>query len=280
MDMSPSAPGSVGSKYYSANGEDCLLWLFFGPRPHGRYLDVGAFDGIHFSNTYSFELGGWTGVCVEPHPTFYPALVRNRPGAVCLRAACVADRRQRDVILFNEELGLLSTTRKTPGYDRFVSDRYEKRGLAFRGFREERVPAVTVDDIIERHLPGGAPLEIVSIDVEGAEMEVLRGFDVSRHGPEVLIVESNLPDQTALIIAHLEAAHRYFYAGTLVENLFFARTEADAARLRSIRVRCAIEPQTHPLGERFTPEPYLTGKALGRERPLRLRRVMPAPPNR
>lgn len=270
--------GLGAPRYYSANGEDYLLWRFFGARPHGRFLDIGAFDGVHFSNTYSFEREGWTGACVEPQPAFFSDLVRNRPRSVCLQAACVAERGQREAVLFCEELGLLSTTRMTPDYNLFVGERYRKRGLVFSGFREMRVPALTVDEVIERHLPRNASLDLVSIDVEGAELDVLRGFDVGRHRPEVLVVESNHPEQAARIIEFLETAHRYLYAGTLIENVFFVRTPAEAEKLRSIRIECVIEPQTHPLGERFTPEPYRLGMDLGRDRIHKLRRTRPAKP--
>lgn len=59
-------------KYYSQNGEDFLMWKLFDYIDTGFYIEVGAFDGIHFSNTYSFEKLGWKGICIEPHPKFFP----------------------------------------------------------------------------------------------------------------------------------------------------------------------------------------------------------------
>lgn len=40
-----------------------------GDRP-GYFVEVGTFDGVHLSNSYSFELGGWNGLCVEASPRF------------------------------------------------------------------------------------------------------------------------------------------------------------------------------------------------------------------
>jgi len=251
-------------KYYSANGEDCLLWHFFDFADKGLFLDVGAFDGIHFSNTYSFEIQGWKGVCVEPHPKIFPYLFKNRPGSVCLHAACAPDMSARETTIFCEELGLLSTTRKAAGYENFVKDRYKKRGLTFSGFKTATVPAITIDEIVQQRFPAGARIDLVSIDVEGAEMDVLKGFDVKRHKPGIIVIESNHPEQSEEMVEYLASQHDYLYAGTLVENLFFVRTKADVAKIRAIRIDCTIEPQRHPLGKRFTAEPYRKEKIISR----------------
>jgi FkbM family methyltransferase len=252
-------------KYYSANGEDDLLWHFFDFKKNGTYLDVGAFDGVHFSNTYSFEIEGWQGVCVEPNPTFFSYLKQNRPAARCLQAACVSDMNKNEATIYCEELGLLSTTRKAPGYENFVMERYKKRGLVFSGFKTATVPAITVDEILLRYFPGNINVDLVSIDVEGAEMDVLRGFDVKRHKPGIIVIESNHPEQSEEMVEYLAARHEYRYAGTLVENLFFVKTKAEVAKIRAIHIDCAIEAQMHPLGARFTPEPYRKEKLINRK---------------
>jgi FkbM family methyltransferase len=249
-------------KYYSANGEDFLLWQFFDFAAKGAFLDIGAFDGIHFSNTYSFEQSGWRGVCVEPNPEIFPYLLRNRSHSTCLHAACVSDKKKAETTFFCEELGLLSTTNKAPGYGEFVRERYEKRGLAFSGFRTTTVPAITMDEIIVRHFIGNARMDFVSIDVEGAEMDVLQGFDARRHQPGAIVIESNHPEQSERIVAYMEDAHRYHFAGKLVENLFFVKTRADVEKLRAIRIHCTIEAQMHPLGERYTAEPYREARVI------------------
>lgn len=46
---------SKGCRFFSQDGEDFLLWQVFNYKKTGFHVDVGAFDGIHLSNTYSFE---------------------------------------------------------------------------------------------------------------------------------------------------------------------------------------------------------------------------------
>lgn len=44
----------------------------------GFYVDIGANDGITFSNTKTMETIGWSGVCVEPDYEMFKKLQQNR----------------------------------------------------------------------------------------------------------------------------------------------------------------------------------------------------------
>jgi len=65
-------------RYYAKYGEDFVLWSFFNSQKHGFFVDIGAFDGVYLSNTYSFELRGWEGICVEANPEYTRLLNKNR----------------------------------------------------------------------------------------------------------------------------------------------------------------------------------------------------------
>lgn len=60
---------------YSQNNEEKEITEYFGKLGiTGRFLDIGAFDGKTFSNTYRLALLGWSGVCIEPSPSVFPTL--------------------------------------------------------------------------------------------------------------------------------------------------------------------------------------------------------------
>jgi len=60
---------------YSQNNEEEIIVNHFGGRI-GQFLDVGAYNGITFSNTHKLVELGWDGVCVEPSPSAFVSLVR------------------------------------------------------------------------------------------------------------------------------------------------------------------------------------------------------------
>ena len=76
--------------YFGQHGEDCLLSEFFKDESTGVYVDFGAFDGKHLSNTYIFDKLGWSGVCVEADTRYFNLCEQGRT-AICINAACVGD---------------------------------------------------------------------------------------------------------------------------------------------------------------------------------------------
>ncbi len=161
---------------YSQFGEDLLLWQYFGGRPNGFFVEAGANHPTKCSQTWLFEQQGWKGILVEPIARNCEALRQNRPGSkvfqFALGAAEQRGRAQFSVAAGNDGLSGL-----------VVND-----GVVVE--RVEEVEVRTLDEVLAE--AGNPKLDLVSIDVEGAELQVLRGFDLARHRPEVLLVEDHL----------------------------------------------------------------------------------------
>jgi len=249
-------------KYFGQNGEDYLLWQVLGDKANGFYIDVGAFDGIHLSNSYSFELDGWQGVCVEPLPEFYEICKQNRPEATCVQAACVDDPQQGVVEMRWEKMGVLSGIRGDLDEDD-VRQRHEDQAKTFEGFKTIEVDALTLDQIIEAHMPPGTELDFVSIDVEGSETRVLRGFDIQKHRPRLVVLEANSDEALAELDQIMVKEHGYHVGRLLSFNAFYARDPEDAAAARDLEINCWIEPNLHPYGEDYTPPCFVTGVQIG-----------------
>lgn len=235
-------------KYFGQKGDDFLIWSLFPDEPFGFFVDVGAFDGVHLSNSYSFELQGWSGICVEAHPEYFSVLQKNRPRSHNIHAACIGDSTLREVEFLSEPLGLLSgiEAHKTKNMER----RYEARGMRFPGWQKISVPAITLTEVLER---AAAPKEIsfLSVDVEGTEYDVLKGLDFSRFTFRLIITESNSAADGNLITDFLSGLG-YFPARTIGGNTFFVRTEADRSILANLKAEVKIEDTLHPLGEQAT----------------------------
>lgn len=239
----------MNRRYYGQFGEDFLLWSLFGERQHGYYVDVGAFDGLFLSNTYSFEEQGWQGICVEAHPTYYDLCRLARPGSICLHAACVAPAADRTVAYYADELGLFSGV--LGGREPELKNRYAGLGLTFQGFARPQVPAITLDAILASYLPPGTAIDFVSIDVEGSELDVLRGFDLERYRPRVLLVEANTQAAGDRLSHYLARHGGYRLVRRLGVNMVHVHARSDLRYLYRVVVDCAIQPQEHPSGARY-----------------------------
>ena len=243
----------MGGSYYSQYGEDFLVHQLFLDVQHGFYVDVGAFDGIHLSNSFAFEQLGWDGICVEPHPTYFPLLEANRPHATCVNAAIVGYGTGATVELKCEPLGLLSgiVADRTTG----MEQRYAARGLTFEGFATVEVDALTLNELLDSHAAERRQFELLSLDTEGTELDILEALDFDRHEPRAIVVEANEDDEREAL-TRLLANKGYALARRLNCNLVFCRSLDDAEVVRRTRIRCEIADTVHPLGEKATPKAF------------------------
>ncbi|HEX3053271.1 MAG TPA: FkbM family methyltransferase [Aggregatilineaceae bacterium] len=230
-------------RYYSQHGEDFLLWqLFKDQAAPGYFVEVGALDGTRFSNTYSFEREGWTGICVEAHPDYIPLIKRNRPNSICVWAA--AGDHDGEITFYTNSRGSLSTL--DPSMEGFFRQNY---GRYFTGFKPVQVPIKTLNTILsEANAPSA--IDIVSIDVEGAEMLVLQGFDLTHYSPRVLVIEALDTDFEQNLDAHLQN-HGYQRARTFGGNIFYCRSLADMDILAKASLKgYTLTHTTHPLDKK------------------------------
>ena len=168
--------------HQAQHGEDHWIEWFFCGRTDGFFVDVGAYDGVVISNTYYFESIGWTGVLVEPNPRKAELCRRNRPRSRVYECAAVSSPEIQRVKFLDVPGGEIYST-VIPS--EFNLSRLSQFGLSY----EERwVDARTLNSMLEE---AAAPrIDLLSVDVEGAEIEVSRGFDIKRWRPRLVILES------------------------------------------------------------------------------------------
>jgi FkbM family methyltransferase len=170
---------------YAQHGEDVVIWRALGHVPEPRYVDVGAADPSVDSVTRGLYENGWRGVHVEALREYAAALREARPEDVVVEAAAGAEPGE---LTFYRIVGTgLSTTVAEE------AARAEARGF---GVETATVPLRTLDDILEENVGEGRPIHVLKVDVEGAEELVLRGANLRRWRPWVVVVEATRPGST------------------------------------------------------------------------------------
>ena len=215
--------GRPKPEFRSQNGEDVLLWALLGGAAIGRFIEVGAFDGFSFSVSYGFESVGWTGLLVEPLPDQFAACVARRGTFsrvvnAALGPAGSAGEAEFTVVGGGEMLSFLSLT----------------DGHATRLARETtivprtvRAPLTSMDALLEADPAMDKPgaIDFAVIDVEGGELALLQGFDLTRFRPRVLLVEDNAMGRDTTVRKLIEA-QGYWCVGNLEANdVFISRAE-------------------------------------------------------
>jgi FkbM family methyltransferase len=166
------------SRPASALHEDELIWRFFDQAAEGYFVEVGANDPKSHSQTWFLEDKGWRGILVEPLSRFYAPLCAARPRSRVFQVACGAPGHPPMAELFVGENSEHSSLRRNA----------VDAGTAY--VQTETVRLLTLDEVLAE--AGNPRLDFASIDVEGLQLEVLKGFDLARHKPKLLLVEDHL----------------------------------------------------------------------------------------
>ena len=177
--------------YYSQKGQD--KWVvenLFPGKKNGTFVDIGANDGVTFSNTYLLEIMGWDGLAIEPIPSVYEELANNRS---CLTVpGCVAPRSGKECFRV-----ITGSPQMLSGLVDEYDLRHEKRiasELDVYGGEWEEIEVIcyNINELLDKN--NISQVDFLSIDVEGVEYKILESIDFNRFHVSVVCVENNYFD--------------------------------------------------------------------------------------
>ena len=166
-------------------------------------------------------------MCVEPDPILFRRIAAARPRDVCLNVGIGLDSTQSaDFYIMRERT--LNT------FSRSEADEYVAKGYAIE--KTIQVPLLNVNELIAKYFKP-CP-NVVSIDVEGLDLEILKSFDFAKYRPEIFCVETASfttgEKDTAMLQFMAERGYRVF-ADTYLNTIF-----VDAKQLATITSVAAV----------------------------------------
>ncbi|KQW39189.1 FkbM family methyltransferase [Rhizobacter sp. Root404] len=189
-------------RYFALNGLDRRLEKYI-DYDDGYFVELGANDGVTQSNTLYFErFRGWKGVLIEPTPHNFFKCKANRSTLNSVHCAACVSFDYKDPFVRMLYSNLMTTT---GDLDSDIADAtsHAQGGVKFLSSREEVVTfgalARPLNDIL---IQAGAPdvIDLLSLDVEGVEIEVLKGVDHDRFKFRHILVECrDLPTMRAYL---------------------------------------------------------------------------------
>lgn len=169
---------------YTRNFEDVMIHRCLRNVTQGFYVDVGAYLPVADSNTCALYQEGWRGIVVEPQTRFHTLWHQQRPQDVLFEGVvgdCVGSA------TFYELDGM----EQNATTDAEVLAMHQREG---RTAQAHTVAQTTLTALLEQHRPQG-DIHLLSVDVEGAEKQVLQGLNLQRFRPWLVVVESTLPNR-------------------------------------------------------------------------------------
>jgi FkbM family methyltransferase len=194
-------------------GEDRILAEIFSDRAVGYCAEIGAYDGQTGSATLAFERRGWHCLLVEPIPECVEEIRRHRKSVV---RQCAASSAEGETTFFlATHVEQMSTLEPDRAHHRWVADLGGE-------IREIRVTTARIDTLLED--AGFPELQFITLDVEGHELEALRGFSLARWAPRIVIIEDNRLRRSSPVRSHMAAQGYVNFRRTGV-NDWYARSD-------------------------------------------------------
>lgn len=185
---------------FSQLGQDIAVLKYYNNKTDGFFIEIGASDGIEISNTYLLEKDyNWKGICVEPIPYRFEALVTNRPNSHCTNQA-VYGVSNLDLI-FDICVGGDGLS----GISKHI-DCYKQKVDASK--EQIIVKTISFNDLLEKY---NAPsfIEYLSLDTEGSEFEILKSFDFNKYTIGLIDIEHNFVEPRRTQIRNLLTSNGY-----------------------------------------------------------------------
>jgi FkbM family methyltransferase len=199
-------PKEIESKYYSINDLDKKIekYLDFND---GFFIELGANDGVNQSNTLYFEKHrNWKGILIEPTPHNYLLCRKNRSAKSYIYCCACTSFQYREKFVEIVYSNLMSSA---TGLESDIEDpmQHAEIGKRFLNKTDDNfifgAIARTLNDLI---IESDAPklMDLLSLDVEGAEIEVLKGVNHDTHRFKYLCIESRSKDKLINYLASIE----------------------------------------------------------------------------
>ena len=176
--------------------QDLFVLFNFNEKRNGTFLEFGATDGFSLSNTYLLENSyEWKGVLAEPSPQWHESLNKNRPNCKIIND-CIYSESGKSLDFFVSNTGVLSTIEEFKHSD--LKSMPGNSKIRNSGGYSTKVSSISLNDVFIKYF-NSSPIDYMSIDTEGSELEILRNFDFKKFGPSILTVEHNHSDEERII---------------------------------------------------------------------------------
>ncbi len=168
-------------KTYALNDLDLKLKPYLSDIKNGFFVEACANDGVRESNTLYFEKNyGWNGLLIEAIPELANKAKKNRPGSIVENFALAGNAYNKPTLImkYGDLMSIVKGT-ETDLHMGYIKKRVETY--------EVEVPAATLSSILKKN--NVSNIDFLSLDLEGYELEALKGLDFNIWKPKFILVE-------------------------------------------------------------------------------------------
>ena len=159
------------------DNEDLEILKYFKGKKNGFYVDVGCYHPIHRNNTYLLYKLDWRGINIDISEFSIDLFNYLRPDDLNYNFA-ISNKNEILKMYYQKELSQLSTIEK------------EQANKVFQGnIKEKKIQAFTLNEILAKDKFKNYEIDLLNIDVEGADLKVIEGLSFDKFMPKLICVE-------------------------------------------------------------------------------------------
>ena len=167
----------IKKKSYAMDNEDIEILKYLKEKKNGYYVDVGSYHPIHRNNTYLLYKLGWRGINIDTSKFSIELFNYLRPDDLNYNCA-ISNKKEIVKIYYQKELSQLSTIEK------------QQANKVFQGkIKEKEIQAFTLNEILSKDKYKDYKIDLLNIDVEGADLKVLEGLSFDKFMPKLICIE-------------------------------------------------------------------------------------------
>tara|TARA_B100000029_G_scaffold173684_1_gene170326 strand:+ start:774 stop:1448 length:675 start_codon:yes stop_codon:yes gene_type:complete len=164
-------------KSYSMDGEDIEISKYFKNKENGFYVDVGSYHPIERNNTMLLYKKGWEGINIDISNFSIKLFKHLRPKDANLNIA-ISKTEGCIEMYFQKKLSQLSTIKKIQAQKSFQGE-----------VKTRKIVSKTLTSVLNNSKFKERKIDLLDIDVEGADLDVLESLDFKKYCPEIICIE-------------------------------------------------------------------------------------------
>jgi len=162
---------------YSYGSVDLLLQYIFKNQMRGFFIDVGCQHPVMNNNTYLFYKKGWNGINIDLDKKNIDLFNFYRKKDLNINFAVSSKEGETDLFFYHDKSAINTVEKSVANYQKAQVKEIKK------------IKTKTLNSIIENSEFKNRIIDFISIDVEGHETEVIKGFDLKKYKPKVVVIE-------------------------------------------------------------------------------------------
>jgi FkbM family methyltransferase len=205
-------------KVYSQEGEDLLLSRIFDHQPKGFYVDCGAHHPFRFSNTKLLYDKGWRGINIEPNPEVSDLFKRYRPNDMYCGVGVSEQKGTIPYYVYGH-----------PALNTF--DEAMVKSRSEKPIKQLLIETTPLAELLNQNLPPNTSIDLLTIDVEGFDLKVLKSNDWAKYPPNFIFVESNEITLEEVLISDLNkylVERQYELVSKLWKSCLYMRVDINS----------------------------------------------------